>query len=409
MTGSEVAQPARAAALTICLVAAEQSGDRLGAALMRTLKSMHRAVEFAGVGGQEMLAEGLRPLVPVQEFAFIGWLDPIRNLPALHRYIRDVARATVAARPDVLVIIDSPGLTHQIAKRVRRAAPEIPIVNYVSPSIWAWRPGRARSMRAYVDHVLALLPFEPAAHARLGGPPCSYVGHPLIEQVGELRPNAQENARRWADPPVVLVLPGSRAREISLLLQVFGDAIERLRSRIGEIATILPTVPRLVDRVRTATATWAVQPQILVEPAEKRAAFRVARAALAKSGTVTLELALAGVPMVTAYKIPLFDEVIARMVVKVPSIILTNLILGENAVPEILQRDCTAKNLADALAPLLADGPLRRRQTEAFARLDEIMEIGRASPSSRAAEIVLCYTAGQTAARADATATGLPA
>jgi lipid-A-disaccharide synthase len=365
--------------------------------------------DFVGVGGQEMLAEGLRPLVPVQEFAFIGWLDPIRNLPAIHRYIRDVARAAVDVKPDVLVIIDSPGLTHQIAKRVRRAAPDIPIVNYVSPSIWAWRPGRARTMRAYVDHVLALLPFEPAAHARLGGPPCSYVGHPLIEQVGELRPGLQESARRWADPPVVLILPGSRSREISLLLEVFGNAIDLLRRRYGALTAVLPTVPRLVERIREATSAWAVAPQILVEPAEKRAAFRVARAALAKSGTVTLELALADVPMITAYKIPLFDEVIARMVVKVPSIILTNLILGENVVPEILQRACTAESLAGALAPLLTDGPERRRQTEAFARLDEIMEIGRASPSSRAAEIVLRYAMRRPDLRTAAPAAGLPA
>jgi lipid-A-disaccharide synthase len=374
---------------------------------MRALRAAQPGAAFIGVGGQEMLAEGLHPLVPVREFAFIGWLDPIRNLPALHRYIRDVARAAVAAAPDVLVIIDSPALTHRIAKRVRRAAPAIPIVDYVSPSIWAWRPGRARTMRAYVDHVLALLPFEPAAHARLGGPPCSYVGHPLIEQVGELRPNAQEKTQRWSDPPVVLVLPGSRSREISLLLDVFGGAIDLLRLRHGEIEAVLPTVPRLVDRVRAATSTWAVPPQILVDPAEKRAAFRKARAALAKSGTVTLELALADVPMVTAYKIPLFDEIIARALVKVPSIILTNLILGENVVPEILQRSCTAENLAGALAPLLADSPERRRQTDGFAKLDEVMEIGRTAPSRRASEIVLRYTKRR--AQAAETVAGVPA
>jgi lipid-A-disaccharide synthase len=179
-----------------------------------------------------------------------------------------------------------------------------------------------------------------------------------------------------------------------------------LRQRHGEIEVVLPTVPRLVDRVRAATSTWAVPPQILVDPAEKRAAFRKARAALAKSGTVTLELALADVPMVTAYKIPLFDEIIARALVKVPSIILTNLILGENVVPEILQRDCTAENLADALTPLLADGPERRRQTDGFAKLDEVMEIGRAAPSRRASEIVLRYTKRQ--AHAAESAAGVP-
>jgi len=391
MTATGPAAPA--GAISICMVAAEQSGDRLGAALIRALKSTSRPVQVAGVGGQEMRAEGMQPLVPSREFAFIGWLDPIKNLPAVYRYIQAVADAVVATRPAVLVIIDSPALTHQIARRVRRRAPSIPIVDYVSPSVWAWRPGRARRMRAYVDHVLALLPFEPAVHARLGGPPCSYVGHPLIEQVGALRPNAPEAARRMADPPVLLVLPGSRAREIRLLLDVFGRAVALLRQRTGELAVVLPTVPPLLDRVRTAVAGWPVQPRIVVDPAEKLAAFRIARAALAKSGTVTLELALAGVPMVAAYRIPLFDEAIARLVVTVGSIILANLILGENVVPERLQRECTPDNLARALEPLLTDGPERRRQTEAFARLDAIMAIGRVSPSARAAEIVLGYAA----------------
>jgi lipid-A-disaccharide synthase len=341
-----------------------------------------------------MLAEGLQPLVPIREFALMGWLEPIRHLPALYRYIQDVARAAAALKPDVLVIIDSPALTHRIAQRVRRRAPTVPIVDYVSPSVWAWRPGRARAMRSYVDHVLALLPFEPDVHARLGGPPCSYVGHPLIEQVGDLRPGPQEAARRGAEPPVVLVLPGSRVREVRYHMGVFGETLDRVRDACGEITAVLPTIPRLAEQVRAASAQWRVRPQIIVDAAEKAAAFRTARAALTKSGTVTLELALAGIPMVAGYKFPLLDEMIGRMVVRVPSIILANLILGENVVPEFLQYHCTPANLAASLQPLLGDTAERRRQTEAFARLDGIMEIGRGSPSDRAAQIVLRYAAG---------------
>jgi lipid-A-disaccharide synthase len=386
--------PSGGSELTICLIAAEQSGDRLGAALIRVLKSRGRAMNFVGVGGHDMLAAGMRPLVPIQEFALMGFLDPIMHLPALYRYIRDVAGGVAELSPHVLVIIDSPGLTHQIARRVRKRARSVPIVNYVSPSIWAWRPGRARTMRAYVDHVLALLPFEPSAHARLGGPPCTYVGHPLIEQVGDLRPHVDGAARTAGEPPVLLVLPGSRVREVRSLMKTFGDTVDLLRKQRGELSIVLPTIPRLLDAVRTASEQWTVKPEIVVEPAEKLAAFRVAKAALAKSGTVTLELALAGVPMVTGYKVPLLDEVIGRLVVSVPSIILANLIIGENVVPEFLQRDCTPANLAAALEPLLSDTPERRRQTEAFARLDGIMEIGRSSPSERAAAIVLNYAAG---------------
>ena len=382
--------------LTICVIAAEASGDRLGAALMRALKSKQRPMRLIGIGGGEMSGEGVQSLVPLEHFAFIGF-GLITHLPAIFRYIREISAAVVAARPDVLVIIDSPELTHRVAKRVRQAAPSIPIVDYVSPSVWAWRPGRARVMRAYIDHVLALLPFEPRVHERLGGPPCSYVGHPLVEQLNELRPNADEAARRRADPPVVLVLPGSRAGEIRRMTAVFGQAIALLRDRVGAIEVVLPTVAPLKEGVLAATADWAVRPRVLVEPAEKWAAFRTARAALAKSGTVTLELALSGVPMVAAYKVSLFDEMIARIAINVPSIILANLILGENVVPELLQRECTPARLADAVAPLLTDSSVRRRQVEAFARLDSIMEIGTASPSRRAAEVVLSYTGGRNA------------
>jgi lipid-A-disaccharide synthase len=379
-------------AVTVCVIASEASGDRLGAALMRALTSRQRPLRLVGVGGTEMMGEGLQPLVPAQHLAFIGF-GVVTHLPAIVRYIREVSDAVVAARPDVLVIIDSPELTHRIARRVRKQSPSIPIIDYVSPSVWAWRPGRAGAMRAYVDHVLALLPFEPQAHERLGGPPCSYVGHPLIEQLHALRPNADEAARRLADPPVVLVMPGSRRGEIARMTRVFGDAIALLKNRIGAVEVVVPTVPHLKEGVVAATANWTVQPRVVVDPEEKWAAFRIARAALAKSGTVTLELAVAGVPMVAAYKVSLLDEMIARIAVNVPSVILANLVVGENVVPEFLQRDCTPERLAGALLPLLTDSPERRRQVEAFARLDKIMEIGMASPSSRAAEIVMAYAA----------------
>jgi lipid-A-disaccharide synthase len=385
--------------LTICIVAAEASGDRLGAALMRALRSEQQSVRLIGVGGDEMLKGDLEPLLPIQHLAFIGF-GIVTHLPAILRYIRAVAAAIVAARPDVLVIIDSPDLTHRIARRVRADAPSLPIIDYVSPSVWAWRPWRARAMRVYIDHVLALLPFEPQAHERLGGPPCSYVGHPLIEQLSALRPSAAEAARRQGQPPVVLALPGSRPGEIRRMSSVFGEALALLRNRVGTFELVVPTVPQLKETVMSATAGWAVRPRVVVDPSERWAAFRIARAALAKSGTVTLELALSGVPMVTAYKVSVLDELIARLAVQVPSVILANLVIGENVVPELLQRDCTPKALVDALAPLLADGPERTRQLEAFARLDAIMQVGAAAPSTRAAKITLSYAANPRGSRA---------
>ncbi len=376
--------------LHVFIVAGEASGDRLGAALIKALRQrLDLHVKFSGVGGEFMAAQGVASLFPIRDLAIIGLTSIPRRLPLILRRIRQAADAVVATRPDVLVIIDSPDLTHRIARRVRRLCPQIPIVDYVSPTVWAWRPGRARAMRHYVDHVLAVLPFEPAVLAKLGGPPSSYVGHPLAEELDQIRPRAEETPQRSSEPPLVLVLPGSRASEVRLLLDTFGAAIALVRKRSAPFDLVLPTLPHLAAAVTEGTARWPQPPRIVVESSEKQAAFRRARAALAKSGTVTLELALAGVPMVTAYKLSLFDEMVAHLVVSVDSVILPNLVLGERAIPELLLRACTPENLAAALAPLLGDTPERRRQVEALARLDAIMEIGSAAPSQRAADVVL--------------------
>jgi lipid-A-disaccharide synthase len=245
-------------------------------------------------------------------------------------------------------------------------------------------------MRRYVDRVLAILPFEPAAHLRLGGPPCTFVGHPLAQELDELRPNDEEMRRRMSDPPVLLVLPGSRSGEVDRMLPVFSEAVtEVLRGSSQHLEVVIPTVPHLADRIARETADWACKPQIIVDPVKKRAAFRIARGALAKSGTVTLELALAGVPMVAAYRISGLEYSIAKHLIKVQSVILANLVLNENAVPEFLQAQCTPRNLAGALLPLLAESPQRRAQLAAFACLDTIMEIGKAAPADRAADAVL--------------------
>lgn len=374
--------------LRVFIVAGEESGDRLGAPLMRALAA-RADVTFAGVGGSAMAQEGLASPFPIDDLAIFGFSAIPGRLRTILRRIRQTADAVVAAAPDVLVIIDSPDFTHRVARKVRAALPDLPIVDYVSPSVWAWRPGRAHAMRAYVDHVLALLPFEPAAHARLGGPPCTYVGHPLAEQAGSLRPDEDEASRRASDPPLILVLPGSRSGEIGRHLDLFGQAIARVAGRIGAIEPVLPTVPHLAARIRDATERWPVRPRIVVDADEKRAAFRRARAALAASGTVTLELAVAGVPSVVAYRVSLLEEAIAKLFVKVPTIVLANLVLDDNVMPEILQRQATPERLASELVRIVGATPERARQLAAFARLDRVMEIGTAVPSARAADIVL--------------------
>ncbi len=237
-------------------------------------------------------------------------------------------------------------------------------------------------MRRYIDHVLGLLPFEPEAYRRLHGPPCSYVGHPLIEQIGVLRPGSEEQKRRDQAPPILLVLPGSRRSEVRHHLPIFGKTLGRLSKPDTPLELILPTMPHLREAVAEGIKNWPVQPRVIVGEEEKRAAFRIAHAALVKSGTVTLELAVAGVPMVAAYRGGNIEAWVLRRVVRVSSVILANLVIGENVVPEFLQNDCTPDRLVPALREILTDSPLRRRQIEAFGKLDAIMSTGD-QPSER--------------------------
>jgi lipid-A-disaccharide synthase len=346
-------------------------------------------VRFAGVGGADMAAAGMESLVPIEELSIMGFAALPRGIPKILRRIREVGDAVLHDRPDVLVIIDSPDFTHRVARRVRARDPSIPIVDYVSPTVWAWRPGRARAMRRYVDHLLALLPFEPDVHRQLGGPPCTYVGHPLLQQVATLRPNAEERERRVGNPPVLLVLPGSRRGEIRHHMDVLGETLARLKAQGVSFEPVIPTLPHLADLVREKSAAWPVRPRLATGDAERLAATRIARAALTKSGTSTLELALAGVPMVAFYRVSGWEAAIARRVIRVPTVILANLVIGANVVPEFLQQDCTADKLAPAVAEMLRDGVERRRQIEAFAGLDERMAVGNIAPSARAADIVI--------------------
>jgi lipid-A-disaccharide synthase len=381
---------ARNEPIRLFVIAGEESGDRLGASLIAALrKRLGCDLDVEGLGGSAMAEQGVRALFPIEELSIIGLAAVARQLPMLLGRIRETADAVLASAPDMLVIIDSPDFTHRVARRVRRRNPSIPIVNYVSPSVWAWRPGRARKMRDYVDHVLALLPFEPETHRVLGGPPCTYVGHPLIEQVAALRPDFQEQARRIAAPPVLLVLPGSRRSEIGHHIAIFGATLDRLRRLGVDFEAVLPTMPHLKHQVAKAIHDWPVQPRIVIGEADKRAAFRRAHTALAKSGTVTLELAISGVPMVTAYRAGALEAWIGRRVVKLTSVILANLVIGTNVIPEFLQADCTPEKLSAALQELMADSPARLRQLNAFAEIDAIMSTGDTAPSDRAADVML--------------------
>lgn len=371
------------------MVAGEESGDQLGGALMEGLVALRPgSLRFVGVGGRRMAAAGLASLYPMDDLTAIGFGQVFGKLRLILRRLSETVAAVLRENPDILVLVDAPDFTHRVAARVRRQRPDIPIVKYVSPTVWAWRPGRAKAMRPSIDRLLALLPFEPKVHEELGGPPTTYVGHPLLERLTELRPSPEEQARREAEPFRLVVLPGSRRTEIERLGAVFGEALGLLAAR-RRLELVLPTLPRRLAQIEATVAHWPVKVRIVTDEAEKYALFRTARAALAASGTVTLELALAGVPTVAAYKVAAWEAVIAPHILKIPSVLLPNLVLGENAMPEFLQHDCTAEKLAAALDLMLMDGPARRAQIEAFRRLDTIFGTQGEPPSLRAARAVL--------------------
>jgi lipid-A-disaccharide synthase len=392
----------------IFIVAGEHSGDVLGGKLIEALKAKAGAdaFAFAGVGGEHMEAAGLRSIFPLSDVAVMGPAAILARLPKLVRRVYRAVDAALAFNPDAVVIIDSPEFTHPIAKRIRQRRPSIPIIDYVSPSVWAWRPGRARKMRPYVDHLLALLPFEPAAHARLGGPACAYVGHPLIERASWIDGLDTEALRSRlglrSELPVLLVLPGSRSSEVSRLMAPFGETLRALREKAGPFDVIIPAVSSVRGLIEQALPAWPQQPHLVEGESDKFTAFKLAQAALAASGTVTLELGVTGAPMVVAYRV---DPVAARLrfLLKVHSVVLANLVLGANAFPEFIQEDCTPAKLSAALAPLLKDTPERANQVAALAKIREKMFLPEGTPSGKAAEIVLSILSdGKSAARAAA-------
>ncbi|KAB2860873.1 MAG: lipid-A-disaccharide synthase [Bauldia sp.] len=379
--------------LRLYIIAGEQSGDALGAALIRALKRRAGGeVRLKGVGGEGMAAAGLESLYPLSEVAVMGIAAVARRLPAIIKRVHETVEDAVSFSPDGVVIIDSPEFTHPIARRIRRRLPDVPIVDYVCPSVWAWRPGRARKMVGYIDRVLCLLPFEPAALEKLRGPEGTYVGHPLIEHAPAIRAADSEGlARRLgisSGRPVLVVLPGSRRSEVERLMQPFGRAVAAILAKQGDVGLILPVVESVRPLVETKLASWPARPHLVAGEADKFAAFALAQAALAASGTVTLELALAGSPMVVAYKVDVLSYQL-RHFISAPSIVLANLILGENAFPEFIQRDCTPERLAEAVLPLLADSPERARQLAALSRIDARLMLAGTTPSEAAASAAL--------------------
>lgn len=375
----------------IFLIAGEPSGDVLGAKLMAALqRATGGRVRFAGVGGERMAAAGLASLFPLTDIAVMGLTEVLPRLPTILRRLRTTADTVWDLGPAVVVTIDAPSFSLRVADRVRPSG--IPVVHYVAPQLWAWRPGRARKLAWRVDRLLALLPFEPEFFAGLGVQ-CTYVGHPVLEEA--VRPlGAAEAHRRLnlgsTDEPV-LVMPGSRAGLAGRMLPVFLEAASRLAQARPDLQVLLPTVPGTDALVRAAVSGWRVRHRVLSTPADRQAAFAAAKAALTISGTSTLELAVAGVPMVVGYRVNRATELLVRRMIEVPHVAMPNLILGRAAVPEKLQDECRPDILAGELERLLADPqPQKQVLNDICVRLglDEMRATG-ILPSDRAARVVL--------------------
>lgn len=373
------------------LIAGEASGDQLGASLMAGLRQLDPQAEFMGVGGPAMAPLGLSSLFPMDELSIMGIMEILPKYRHLKRRIAQTAQAVIDAAPDVLITIDSPDFGLRVVRQVREQMPELRTVHYVAPSVWAWRPGRALKMAQVIDHVLAILPFEPPL-MRAAGMTCDFVGHPVATSnvAGPDQAQLFRNAYGIApDAPVVLCLPGSRRGEVTRLGPRFDEALMRLRDRVPEIRVVLPTVPGVAGMIRDMTHRWPTAPIVIEEPDEKRAAFAAADLALAASGTVSLELAANQIPMVIGYDMAPLSRMIVGWLLRTDTVTLVNLVSDTRTVPEFLGRQCQPGPLATALQQALENPDLRGAQLDAMSVTMDRLGKGGEAPGLRAARSVL--------------------
>jgi lipid-A-disaccharide synthase len=373
------------------LVCGEPSGDALGAQLMAGLKQLAGTrVRFSGVGGLAMAREGLHSLFPLDATAVMGLREVVPAIPKILKRVNQAVDFAVRTRPDVVVVIDSPDFTHRVAQGIKQTDPTIRTVDYVAPQVWASRAYRARKMAHYFDLVLALFPFEVAFFEKYGLR-AAFVGHPVIERAAKIGGGEALRARLKIAPeaPLLALLPGSRTSEIRFILPVFQDAVKILAANIPGLVTVLPTVPHVAAKVRAATTGWPTALHIVEGEADKFAAFHAANAALAASGTVTAELALAHTPMVVGYKVGGLTFFLSKFLMTVTHITLINILLEREAVPEFLQSRCTAENLAAAVEKLFRDEAAREAQIEAMTDFGHRLGEGDEAPSLRAARVLL--------------------
>lgn len=377
--------------MKLFVIAGEPSGDSLGGALMAGLARLCPGIEWHGIGGSGMEAQGLGSRFPMEELSVMGLMEIVPKYRHLKRRIAQTAQAVVDLKPDALITIDSPDFCLRVARAARARNPDLKVIHYVAPSVWAWRPGRARKMAQVVDHVLALLPFEPA-HMQAAGMSCDFVGHPVVAEPRAMQ--AEGDAFRKAhmiapDQPLALCLPGSRGGEVRRLGPCFDEALMQLRDREPGVRVVLPTVRGLAPMIREMTARWPVAPIVAERTEDKRAAFAAADLALAASGTVSLELAASRVPMVIAYDASFVTWHVIWNMLRIDTVTLVNLVSGTRAIPEFLGPACRPGPIACELLTLLENDAQRAEQLAAMELTMQRLGEGGDPPGLRAARSVL--------------------
>jgi lipid-A-disaccharide synthase len=375
----------------IFVIAGEPSGDALGGALMAALRERTGgAIRFAGIGGERMAEQGLRSLVPMRELAIMGIAEVLPRARRILRRVRETADTVIAMRPDAVVTIDSSGFTWRVAERLRKRGESVTLIHYVAPMVWAWRRAKARKVARWYDHLMTLLPFEPP-YFTAAGLACSYVGHPVLESGADRGDGAAFRSRHAiaADAQVLCLLPGSRHGEVGRLLPIYRKTVIDLLRRFPDLKLVLPAAELVADSVEEATRSWPVTVTVLRGPREKFDALAASDVALAASGTVALELAMARLPAVIAYKMNAITDWLARRIVRTRFVNLVNIILGRLVVPELLLEECTPDRLSSALAHLLTDEAAREAQIAGYRESLGRLGQGGVAPSLRAADVVL--------------------
>ena len=379
---------------TVFIIAGEASGDALGANLIKSLiKKTHGKIKFCGVGGEKIenaaSEMGMHSIFPMSELSVMGFTEVLPKIPNLLRRINKTVNEIENIRPDVVVTIDAPDFVFRVAKKLKKRGLKIPIVHYVAPSVWAWRPGRAKKIAKFIDHLLCLLPFEPKYFKDVGLP-ATFVGHPVVESgIGGGDGDGFRQRHKISEfTPLLAVLPGSRMGEISRLLPIFGDTLGLLRKSYPELEVVVVTLAGTRDHVLAATKNWPVRVSVVGED-EKGDAFSACDAAMAASGTVSLELALAQVPAVIAYRFGPLTSFIAKRVIKSKYANIVNLVLDRPAIPELLLDNCRPDMLAKEISKLLDDQSARSEQRKAYVDAMASLGYGASSPGERSADVVL--------------------